>query len=115
MRVIQITKTKILTVGLILILCLTFSGCTQNLSNEEQRFVGTWTIEGMNSTVTFYNDGHVSEFLGDTFEVRDGKLIILTIFAGGDVEDTYDYIFSDNSTTLLLININTGEEINLLK
>ena len=99
----------------ILLICIFFTGCTESLSNEEQRFIGTWQMEEMNTNITFYSNGDVSDFFGDTFEVKDGKFVILTRFAGGNKQQLYDYSFSDNDTKLVLTNINTQIVHHLIK
>ncbi len=85
------------------------SGCfeSQSLSIEEQRFVGTWIMKGIDSPFVFYSNGDVNGFFGNEYKVEDGKFIILNRYAGGYIQEFYDYIFSDNDTRLILININT--------
>jgi hypothetical protein len=89
---------------------IVFSGCieSQSLSGEEQRFVGSWIMEGMESPVTFHSNGEISGFFGEEYEIEDGKLFILKRFAGGSRQESYNYTFSDNDTRLILINIKTG-------
>lgn len=99
----------------VLLICIGLSGCTENLSSEEQRFVGTWKMEGMETTITFYSNGGISGFLGDEYEVKDGKFVILTRYAGTTKRELYDYTFSNNDTRLILINIDTEVVHTLIK
>jgi hypothetical protein len=111
-------KSILAVVGIIgLIICVGFSGCfeSNNQSNEEQRFVGTWIMEGMETTVTFYSNGVISGFFGDEYEIKDAKLILLSRFAGTTKQESYNYSFSNNDTRLILININTEVIHTLIK
>jgi hypothetical protein len=108
----------------VLLLVVGLSGCNEignPFDTEKNKFVGTWTmIEGeagvsgamgdFVSTYTFFSDGTVPiEHIGGSFssewEVKDGKFVI---YVGGDVPGSftyvYDYSFSDDDTTLTLIN-----------
>jgi len=98
----------ICVISLILV-SIIISGCfeSQSLSSEEQRFVGTWIMEGIESPIIFYPNGDINGFIGNEFKVEDGKFVILSRYAGGYIQEFYDYIFSDNDTRLILTNINT--------
>ncbi len=87
---------------------IVFSGCVESLSSEEQRFIGSWIMEGMESPVTFHSNGEISGFFGEEYEIEDGKLVILKRFAGGYRQESYNYTFSNNDTRLILNNIKTG-------
>jgi hypothetical protein len=100
-----------------LLVVLVLSGCieSQSQSSEEKRFVGTWNMEGVEKTVIFHSDGDMNVVFGDKYEVKDGKLVILTRFAGGYTQESYDYTFSNNDTRLILINIDTKVIHSLIK
>ena len=102
---------------LFLLFVLVFSGCfeSQSQSSEEKRFVGTWDMEGTKVIVKFFSNGEMDAVLGDKYEVKDGKLAILSKFAGGYTQVLYDYTFSNNDTRLVLINIDTEVIHNLIK
>jgi hypothetical protein len=111
-------KNILTVVGItILIICVCLSGCfeSDSQSDEEQRFVGTWNMEEMETTVTFYSNGVIGGFFGDEYEIKDDKLIILSRFAGTIKQESYDYSFSNNDTRLILININTEVKHTLIK
>lgn len=101
----------------VLLICVGLSGCfdRQSLSSEEQRFVGTWDMEGMGSPVIFHSNGQISGFFGEEFEIKDGKLVILKRFAGVYRQESYNYTFSNNDTKLILININREDTHYLIK
>jgi hypothetical protein len=110
-------KNLLIWVILFLIAVLVFSGCfeSQGLTNEEKRFVGTWDMEGTEVTINFYSNGEMDTVLGDKYEVKDGKLAILSKFAGGYTQVLYDYSFSNNDTKLVLINLDTEVIHSLIK
>jgi hypothetical protein len=101
----------------VLLVCTSLSGCfeSETQSSEEQRFVGTWMMEGMENTITFHSDGSISGAFGDKYEIQDSKFVILTRFAGGYNQEFYNYAFSNNDTRLILININSGVTHSLIK
>ena len=113
-------RKKLIIIGVIvLLITVGLSGCTEtnNLSAEQQKFVGTWIMQGPETIVTFYSNGKMSDDLGggDKYEIKDGKLIILTTIPGGYKQDLYNYSFSNYDTKLILININTNIEHTLIK
>lgn len=101
----------------VMLICVGLSGCvdSQSLSSEEQRFVGTWDMEGMESPVIFHSNSQISGFFGEEFEIKDGKLVILKRFAGVYRQESYNYTFSNNDTKLILININREDTHYLIK
>ena len=101
----------------ILLVVFVLSGCIENQSQskEEQRFVGTWKMEGTKINVTFYSNGDMKSVFGDKYEVKDGKLAILSRFAGGYTQELFDYTFSNNDTRLVMINIDTEVIHTLIK
>ena len=102
---------------MVLIVIMFFSGCFENQtqSSEEMRFVGTWDMDGTEVTIKFYSNGEMDSVLGDKYEVKDGKLAILSKFAGGYTQVLYDYSFSNNDTKLVLINLDTEVVHSLIK
>ena len=106
-----ICEISVLLVGIFL------SGCfeSQSQSSEEQRFIGTWIMEEMETTITFYSNGGMNGVFGDEYEIKDGKFVISTRFAGGYKQELYNYTFSNNDTRLILININTEVTHTLIK
>lgn len=93
----------------IFLVCIGISGCFEGdeLSNEEKRFIGTWDMTGLESPVIFHSNGELDGFVGEEFEVTDGKLAVLKRFAGGYRQELYTYTFTHNDTKLILININS--------
>jgi hypothetical protein len=111
-------KKQIVIVGLVILLIFVgLSGCTEtnSLSAEEKKFVGTWIMQGPETIITFYSDGQMGGDLGQKYEIKDGKLAILTEISGGYKQELYNYSFSDNETKLILIDINTNIEHILIK
>jgi len=112
-------KKQLMIIGIIVILLTVgLSGCTEtnSLSEEEKRFVGSWIMQGQEDIITFYSDGGMSgSFGGDKYEIKDGKLVILTKISGGYTQELYNYSFSNNDTKLILINININIIHTLIK
>lgn len=109
---------NLLICGILFLLgVLVISGCieSQIQSSEEMRFIGTWDMEGTEVTIKFYSNGEMDAVLGDKYGVKDGKLAILSKFAGGYTQVLYDYSFSYNDTKLVLINLDTEVIHSLIK
>ena len=98
-----------------MIICISLSGCSEELNTEEKRFVGTWKMEEMDTTITFNSNGVISGLFGDEYEIKDDKLIILSRFAGTTKQEFYHYNFSDNYTKVVLLNIDTSVVHTLIK
>ena len=106
-------KKQLIIIGIIvLLITVGLCGCTEtnSLSAEEKKFVGTWIMQGPETIITFYSDSRMGGDLGQKYEIKDGKLIILTEISGGYKQELYNYSFSDNETKLILIDINTNIE-----
>jgi len=107
-------KLIILSIGVFLIFT-TFSGCNQlsnTLETERNKFIGTWKtsseVPSINWTMTLFLDGTCTGAVtGNTWELKNGKLVFIVTNQGGTVVGAYNYIFSDN-TTLTLSDVNTG-------
>jgi hypothetical protein len=114
------------------------SGCNQissNINSVDDKFVGVWkgSIQGdiyssgmFTVSITFLSDKTYTASIDSelmnmatgsgTWEMKDGKLV-LTSFAGKTVgqASTYNYQFSNEENTLLLIDTNTNINMNLTK
>ncbi|KYK23783.1 hypothetical protein AYK24_00690 [Thermoplasmatales archaeon SG8-52-4] len=108
-------KYLILHLVIVMFIGIFLSGCSESQSIEEQRFVGTWIMEEMETTITFYSNGEIKGVFGDKYEIKDGKFVILTRFAGGYNQEFYSYSFYNNDTRLTLTNIETEVIHNLIK
>jgi len=69
--------------------------------NDFDKFIGAWS-EGETVSITFSSDGTYSSGGDGTFELSDGKLVLINL------GDTFEYSFSDDDNTLTLTNIDTG-------
>jgi hypothetical protein len=114
-------KTQIFISGLTVFFVLTIlSGCNQIdrvLNPEEHKFVGTWVTDDktaqqdMGKTLVFSSDGTVMLKINvtGTFEVDPGNYLIINISTdGAQIQNVFDYEFSNNQTTLRLLSQNTG-------
>jgi hypothetical protein len=110
-------KKQILIVGIIvLFICVGLSGCTEtnNLSAEEQKFVGTWTcIEGVAEGFRFtcFSDGTgISGGNSDdatfTWSLKDGKYVV--DYDKVSFHNSYNYSFSNNDRQLTLATLTYG-------
>ena len=111
-------KRQQVIIGIIVLLIIGgLSGCTEtnNLSAEEKKFVGTWIMQGRETIITFYSNGRMSGDLGQKYEIKEGKLAILTEIPGGFKQELYNYSFSNNDTKLILIEVNINIEHILIK
>jgi len=104
-------KNKIILILVIMAITLGFlSGCTEtkNLSEEEKRFIGTWTANSENFQIlmTFNPDRTFKQsFIERNWEIKDG-LLVLT--GETDLEtSSYNYYFSENDTILNLQTVGT--------
>ena len=98
---------------ILLFLLMGLSGCYDRggvtLKGDEDRIVGTWVTDSPYDTLTFTASGKCKKFTYDgTWEIEDEKLIIVYEMRSKPIENTYQYSFSDNNSTLTLININNG-------
>jgi len=101
------TKNLIVVAIAVLLICVGFSGCNEQ-SSEESKFLGTW-IDDTGETTIFHENGTTTSILGDlqgtgTWKLENDRLIIT--FQGLIL--TFDYSFSNNDETLTLINVDTG-------
>ena len=107
-------KLIILSIGVFLIFT-TFSGCNQlsnTLETERNKFIGTWKtsseVPSINWTMTLFSDGTCSGAVtGDTWALKEGKLVFIATTQDGTVVGEYYYFFPNN-TTLTLTDVNTG-------
>lgn len=97
-------KNLLIIFILTLFISVILSGCseeTNSLTDEEQRFIGTWFAGGpINDVVAFYPDGTCCHFLdmSGVWKIEDGKLIIIV----NDGEYIYNYEFSAEDQSLTL-------------
>ena len=97
-------KNFLLIFVLTFIISVILSGCSEeniSLTDEEQRFIGTWFGGGkVNDVVAFYPDGTCCYFLdmSAVWKIEDGKLII----TAKEGEYIYDYEFSSDDKDLTI-------------
>lgn len=107
-------KTPLITMAVTLIfLFLVLGGCNDlnNISSEEEKFIGTWVTIGENPlSFNFSSDG-TGSFSGASlnWELKDGKFVIKLM--PGEVIFTYDYSFLDNGNTLTLTDLQVGKSL----
>jgi hypothetical protein len=94
---------QLVMIGLIvLVVCVSLSGCTQDtLSLEKNKFVGTWKSSTLGdlSTLNVYSNGTWTSTLSHgTWDVKDGKFILVDATTG--LSNKYTYTFSNSDTTL---------------
>jgi hypothetical protein len=101
-----------LVIVVLFISVIWLSGCDEignPLSGDESKFIGTWHSESDLDiyTMIFFSDG-TGSFIGlsTLWELKDGKLVIIT--AGEEMTLTYDYSFSDDDNTLTVIDVSSG-------
>lgn len=75
---------KLLIVAIaVLLICVGLSGCNET-ANDTSRFIGTWISEDGYFIYTFYSDGtgkitgYYDENKSATWEIKDGKLTIIS-------------------------------------
>jgi hypothetical protein len=101
---------------------MTFSGCNQlnnSLDSERNKFIGTWKTTSetpsINWTMTLFSDGTCTGAVaGDTWALKDGKLVFIAASQDGTVVGAFNYIFPNN-TTLTLTDVYTGSSKVYLK
>jgi hypothetical protein len=88
---------------IILLLAVGLSGCTDTQSSDIDKLIGTWFDEETEIiSITFFSDGNCDYGgINSTWELKDGEIVIE--FLNQDYIKTFDYIFSDNSNKLTLI------------
>jgi len=98
-------KKELFIIGtLAILLSVGFSGCNQEnnkIDSEKDRFIGTWqTSPGYPSLIEFFKDGGLVYGAEGTWDLKDGKLVI--IIPSYNLNDTYNYEFSNNDNTLTM-------------
>ena len=95
---------KQLIVGItVLFIVVCLSGCNENsnqLTEEESRFLGTWMLGDYNQLIFYSNKTGSFNTFTTTWEIKDGRLTIYFTDIGGNLSS--DYIFSNNYRTLTL-------------
>ena len=82
------------------------------LDIERNKFIGTWKttseVPSINWTMTLFSDGTCNGAVtGNTWALKDGKLVFIATTQDGTVVGAFNYIFS-NTTTLTLTDVNTA-------
>jgi len=90
-----------------------------SLDIERNKFIGTWKttseVPSINWTMTLFSDGTCTGAVtGNTWSLKDGKLVFIATTQEGTVVSAFNYIFS-NTTTLTLTDVNTGRSKVYLK
>jgi len=104
-------KKQLVIIGIVaLLITVGLSGCTNNpFDYEKNRFVGTWTQQGVliPETHTFFSDGTCSVgVVSGTYDIKDGKLV--ETLANGQMTVTWTYSFSNDDTILTLTQVGTS-------
>jgi len=92
---------------------------SNSLDIERNKFIGTWKttseVPSINWTMTLFSDGTCTGAVtGNTWSLKDGKLVFIATTQEGTVVSAFNYIFS-NTTTLTLTDVNTGRSKVYLK
>jgi uncharacterized protein YceK len=100
-------KKQLVIIGIVAILVtIGLSGCediNKNINPEKNKFVGTWqnTTLDFTTTINLFSDGTCSYMgLAGTWDVKDSKFVM--DFTDTGVAWTYNYVFSNNDSTLSL-------------
>lgn len=105
-------KKLVVIVSVVLFLTIGLSGCT----DEKSRFIGTWTNDNGEITLTFSDNGNCVIVEGTESHTggwdTDGGRLGLDWF--GDIL-VFDYAFSDGDKTLKLYDVNDGSEFLVVK
>ena len=85
---------------------------SNSLDIERNKFIGTWKttseVPSINWTMTLFSDGTCTGAVtGNTWSLKDGKLVFIATTQDGTVVGEYYYFFPNN-TTLTLTDVNTG-------
>lgn len=110
-------KKQLIIIGIVAILiCVRLSGCLTQHNNENQvsnslnvernKFVGTWTNTTGSVTTTwnlFSNGTSSLENFTGTWNLTDSKLVINLLSTNYLFTYTFNYTFSNNNRTLILI------------
>ena len=105
-------KKQLAIIGIVAILVTVgLSGCNQvsnSLNPESRRFIGTWEPESSAMMFIggfiFESDGTLFAFgqKAGTWAVKNNRLELYMTGPGGSGTVVYNYVFSDNDTTLTL-------------
>jgi hypothetical protein len=110
-------KNKLIIFGILIILIFSiFCGCTNNsnnnsdLSDESQKFVGTWrhgTLSGILPLI--FNSNGDCNYQGEVarWKIDNDKLVVN--FVNIEDESTFDYEFLDNDQVLILTETLSGQ------
>lgn len=84
---------------------------SNSLDSERNKLIGTWKttseVPSINWTMTLFSDGtSTGAVTGNTWALKDGKLVFIATTQDGTVVGEYYYIFPNN-TTLTLTDVNT--------
>jgi len=95
-------KKPLVIIGIVAILVgVGLSGCNQVRIPEKERFVGSWqNTTGYPSLIEFSKNGSCTYGAVGTWDLKDGKLVIN--IPSYNLNDTYNYAFSNNDKTLTL-------------
>ena len=90
-----------------------------SLDIERNKFIGTWKttseVPSINWTMTLFSDGTCTGAVtGNTWTLKDGKLVFIATTQDGAVVSSFNYIFSNN-TTLTLTDVITDRSKVYLK
>jgi hypothetical protein len=102
---VKIAKKQLVIIGIvILFISVRLSGCndvSNTIYTEKNRFIGTWqNSTGYPPILEFSKDGRCRYGGNGTWELINGKLDIN--IPSYNLNDTYNYAFSNNDKTLML-------------
>jgi len=97
-------KKQLVIIGITLVLlAVGLTGCI----DDKSKFVGTWTEVNSVPPDSFiiFSDGTIVTPDGSgTWELKDGKLVMIATEQGQTITSVYNYTFSNNDNTMTLTN-----------
>jgi len=122
-------KQLLIMIIIAILITVVFSGCSTQNNNENQfdntldpernRFIGTWQTNPVDIywTFDFFSNGTFQRMEGivdGPYKIKDGKLFLNytdEIWLG----ETFNYSFSNNNTTVTLVQTSSDESVILYK
>jgi len=106
-------KKQLVIIGILIFLVSAVSTLLmyEPFNTEKNKFIGTW-VSTEQVTMTFFSGGTATMPFGHvTWEIKDGKLVIIT--QNKNATFSYSYQFTDNNTHLKLDS--ESEHLNFIK
>jgi outer membrane lipoprotein SlyB len=98
-------KKQLVIIGITLVLlAVGLTGCI----DDNSKIVGTWTAVNTvpSDFLTIFSDGTIvkSDGSSGTWELKDGKVVMVVTEQGQTITSVYDYTFSNNDNTMTFTN-----------